>query len=66
MTHPDFREQGLATAIVLCAVERARADGDHLVFLLADAEDWPQHLYRKLGFTEVGRILSYQRFNVDS
>lgn len=63
MTHPDFRRQGLATTIVLHAVERARADGDELIFLLADAEDWPRHLYRRLGFTEVGRIVSYQRFS---
>jgi ribosomal protein S18 acetylase RimI-like enzyme len=61
MTDPGYRGGGLASALVLHAIERARTHGAELVFLLADAEDWPQHLYRRLGFTEVGRTTSYRR-----
>ena len=37
---------------VLAALDSA-ADLDP-VFLLTDAEDWPQHLYRRLGFEPAG------------
>jgi ribosomal protein S18 acetylase RimI-like enzyme len=52
--------RGLASALVLQAIERAHTHGAELVFLLADAGDWPQHLYRRLGFTEIGRTTSYR------
>ena len=32
----------------------ARAAGASLVFLFADANDWPQHLYGRLGFDVLG------------
>ena len=36
---------GVARNIVLRAVAEARAAGATLVFLFADANDWPQQLY---------------------
>ena len=45
---------GLASRLVLEGVRRASAAGADLVFLVADADDWPQHLYRRLGFTDLG------------
>lgn len=53
-TLPEHRGHGYASAVVLRAVEEARAAGAELVFLVADAEDWPKELYRRLGFDEIG------------
>jgi ribosomal protein S18 acetylase RimI-like enzyme len=59
MTLPAFRGQGLARAVVLRALKASREEGNDLTFLVADADDWPQRLYEKLGFETVGR---YARF----
>jgi ribosomal protein S18 acetylase RimI-like enzyme len=53
-TLPKHRERGYASAVVLRAVEEAHAAGAELIFLVADADDWPKELYRKLGFDELG------------
>lgn len=53
-TLPEHRGRGYATAVVLAAIGAARADGAEFVFLVADLEDWPKELYRKLGFDELG------------
>ncbi|HET7759386.1 MAG TPA: GNAT family N-acetyltransferase [Gaiellaceae bacterium] len=53
-TLPEHRGHGYATAVVTAAVAAARADGAEFVFLVADLEDWPKELYRKLGFDELG------------
>ena len=45
-----------ASAAVLAASEHARMAGRAQVFLLTDASDWPQHLYRRLGFEEIGVV----------
>jgi len=49
-----FRNRGAGRAVVLAAIAEARAAGADLVWLLADADDWPQQLYAKLGFERVG------------
>ena len=53
-TLEEHRGKGYASAVVLRAAEEARRAGADLVFLVADAEDWPQHLYRRLGFEPIG------------
>jgi ribosomal protein S18 acetylase RimI-like enzyme len=53
-TLPEHRGRGYATAVVTAAIAAARADGAEFVFLVADLEDWPKELYRKLGFDELG------------
>jgi GNAT superfamily N-acetyltransferase len=53
-TEPEWRSRGYATAVVLDAVELAQKSGCDLIFLIADADDWPQQLYRRLGFERVG------------
>ena len=58
-TLPDYRSRGLARSLVLHAVAESHAAGNDLTFLVADADDWPQRLYEKLGFETVGR---YARF----
>jgi ribosomal protein S18 acetylase RimI-like enzyme len=60
-TLAEFRGRGLATAVVLAAVDAARSGGADLVFLHADASDWPQHLYERLGFDTVGQRWSFLR-----
>jgi ribosomal protein S18 acetylase RimI-like enzyme len=58
-TLPDYRNRGLARALVLRAVAESHAAGNDLTFLVADADDWPRRLYEKLGFETTGR---YARF----
>jgi ribosomal protein S18 acetylase RimI-like enzyme len=58
-TLPDYRGRGLARSLVLRGVAESQAAGNDLTFLVADADDWPQRLYEKLGFETVGL---YARF----
>ncbi len=50
------RGRGHASAAVLAATGHAHASGRSPVFLLTDASDWPQRLYRRLGFDEIGVV----------
>jgi ribosomal protein S18 acetylase RimI-like enzyme len=59
-TDPHHRGQGHASAVVLRALEEARAAGHEFVFLVADARDWPKDLYGRLGFDPVGEQFSYR------
>lgn len=60
-TLPAHRGQGHASALVQRAAEEALATGHELVFLVADADDWPRELYVRLGFEDVGRTWSFLR-----
>jgi ribosomal protein S18 acetylase RimI-like enzyme len=51
-TLEQHRGNGYARAVVKAAA--AAAAGAELVFLVASATDWPQRLYRKLGFDALG------------
>ena len=55
----DHRERGYGKAVVLAAIEAARAEGAEFVFLVADLEDWPKELYRRLGFDELGYFVKF-------
>jgi len=57
----EHRGRGYATAVVLRAIEVGRALGADLVFLVADDEDWPKALYRRLGFDPVGRLYKFAK-----
>jgi predicted GNAT family acetyltransferase len=61
VTLPDYRNRGFARALVLRAVATARAQGADLVFLLADADDWPRELYSRVGFETVGTVYELHR-----
>ena len=52
-TRPEARNRGLASALVVEGVCRAQRAGARLVFLMADADDWPARLYRRLGFVDL-------------
>ena len=60
-TLPQLRGRGLGRAVVSTAVDAAVGAGHELVFLTADATDWPRELYAKLGFREIGRGWACQR-----
>lgn len=49
-TLEPWRNRGAGRAVVLGAAAAARAAGADLVWLVADADDWPKKLYEKLGF----------------
>ena len=61
MTLEAYRNRGLARSTVSRALEASRQAGNDLTFLLAHRDDWPQELYRKLGFDEVGFIYDFVR-----
>jgi ribosomal protein S18 acetylase RimI-like enzyme len=58
-TKEAHRGKGYASAVVLRAAEEARASGADLVFLVADEDDWPKELYRRLGFDTIGRLTKF-------
>jgi predicted GNAT family acetyltransferase len=58
-TLPDHRGVGHASAVVMKALEEARAMGHEFIFLVADARDWPKEMYGRLGFHGVGEKYSY-------
>jgi GNAT superfamily N-acetyltransferase len=60
-THPAYRNRGYGRAVVSAAVAASRERGDELTFLVALADDWPQQLYRRLGFEAVGRLCRFRR-----
>lgn len=55
-TVAEHRGRGLARAVLERAVAEAHAAGHELVFLRADADDWPRQLHRRLAFAEVGSV----------
>jgi predicted GNAT family acetyltransferase len=60
-TLEEYRGRGLARAVVSRAVSEAYAAGHDLVFLVADEDDWPKELYRRLGFEDAGRVYELLR-----
>ncbi len=60
-TVPDFRGGGLATAVILRALDEALRAGHDFVFLIADDNDWPKELYARLGFEPIGRKFAFLR-----
>lgn len=61
-TLEEFRGRGVARNVVLKAAGAAREAGATFVFLFADAQDWPRHLYGRLGFDEIGRSRLFTRW----
>jgi GNAT superfamily N-acetyltransferase len=49
-TFPELRRRGVGRSLVLGAVDRARARGADLIYLVARADDWPREMYARLGF----------------
>jgi ribosomal protein S18 acetylase RimI-like enzyme len=61
MTLEPYRGRGLAKSTVTRALVESRAARHDFTFLVAEAEDWPKELYRRLGFEAAGSIWSFLR-----
>lgn len=60
-TRAAHRERGLARAVISAAIVAAGAWGADLIVVGADADDWPQLLYARLGFEAIGRQVTLTR-----
>ena len=58
-TLKQFRGRGVARSVILRAVQAARETGARHVFIVTDEEDWPRHLYARLGFDQIGRTWEF-------
>jgi len=59
MTADAYARRGHGDAVIATALRRAA--GCDLVFLLADADDWPRTWYARRGFTAIGRTHVFTR-----
>ena len=60
--HPDYRKQGIATALIVGLVEELRKLGSHCLTLEVRASNENAiRVYRKLDFQEVGCRKNYYR-----
>lgn len=60
--HPDYRKQGMATALIVGLVEELRKRGSHCLTLdVRASNEMAISVYRKLDFQEVGRRKNYYR-----
>jgi ribosomal protein S18 acetylase RimI-like enzyme len=60
------RGRGHARAAVAAAADAATAAGCERVFMVTDASDWPQQLYRRLGFDEIGATYEFLKLSISS
>ncbi len=60
------RGRGHARAAVAAAADAATADGCEQVFMVTDSADWPQELYRRLGFDEIGATYEFLKLPISS
>ena len=60
-TVPDWRNRRCARRLITRAVTMARESGHELVFIVADDDGWPKHLYSRLGFDPIGRMEMFHR-----
>jgi hypothetical protein len=51
---------------VVAAADAAAAEGCDSVFMVTDASDWPQALYRSLGFDEIGATYEFLKVPIAS
>ena len=60
--HPDYRNQGVATGLIVGLIEELRKRGSHCLTLEVRASNETAiRLYRTLGFQEAGRRRNYYR-----
>jgi ribosomal protein S18 acetylase RimI-like enzyme len=60
-TRAAQRRRGYASAVIRRAVSKAGAAGAGIVYLATTEDDWPQHLYRKLGFDALASEVIFGR-----
>lgn len=57
-----YRGRGYGRAIVTAATRAALRASPSLLFIVADADDWPKDLYGRLGYATAGGLGVYLRF----
>jgi ribosomal protein S18 acetylase RimI-like enzyme len=60
-TVPEARGRGFARALVGHAVRVAQLAGHEVIFIVADDNDWPKHLYARLGFLPAALHWAFHR-----
>jgi spore maturation protein CgeE len=60
------RRRGYARAAVAAAADAAVETGCDSVFMVTDASDWPQELYRSLGFDEIGATYEFLKVPIST
>lgn len=60
-TDPDHARRGFARAVLREAYRRSGLAGCDLVFLVADADDWPRRWYQRLGYEPIGETHLFSR-----
>lgn len=58
----EHRGHGHGRAVVTAATRAALQDDPAMVFIVADADDWPRDLYGRIGYDHIGSLGVYQRF----
>ncbi len=61
MTDPEHQGRGYARALLADGRRRAVEAGCDLLFLEADADDWPRQLYARLGYVAIGHFHTFTR-----
>ncbi len=59
--HPDFRNRGIATALIHRVTRELRAQGGDIAFLQADPNDTPKEMYKRMGFRPFALLQEYWR-----
>jgi predicted GNAT family acetyltransferase len=60
-TVPERRNHGFARRLITRAIAVALQGGHELVFIVADDDGWPKHLYAQMGFDPTGRMAMFHR-----
>jgi ribosomal protein S18 acetylase RimI-like enzyme len=60
-TAPEERGRGHARALLTRAVAEARRQAPDTIFIVADDNDWPKRLYRRIGFEPIGWTWSFHQ-----
>jgi predicted GNAT family acetyltransferase len=60
-TVPEWRNRGCARRLIRRAIALTQDAGHELVFIVADDDGWPKHLYSRMGFDPIGRMEMFHR-----
>ena len=61
-THPDYRKNGIGTALITALIDALAEQGSHSLMLeVRESNDPAISVYRKSGFEQVGRRKNYYR-----
>ncbi len=60
-TMPEFRNRGVARTMIFAASKASINEGAEYSFLLTDLLDFPQAMYKTLGYQPVGEVRSFLR-----